>query len=328
MRTLRLLLLVLACLPVACGGNFSNGDLEFLNALPAREDLASKLPADEARHADSLRQRTDRLRMQQLGEQSQLYADTHGASESFNKRLDGLLTLLEGIRDRRPTAREPDRRLWGPYPSREHPGHELRFVMVRDAENFSYALQVRKTADGEEGWWSFVEGTFLAEGGLRKGQGFVSLKIAEARARGFDTRGFPALDRLDIAYQTRALPLWVQMHLVPRPDQSATDARYAYRELPEGLGEMGFVLQDSDLVPGGRAEKLTVLSRWTQDRGGVGLIQVTGGDVPSGLTHTHVECWDAAFRVTYVARSWESRPVGDAASCPDVSALDASVLPR
>ncbi len=322
MRTLRLLLLALACLPAACGGNFSNGDLEFLNALPTREDLASKLPADEARHAGSLRQRTDRLRMQQLGEESQLYTDTHAASESFNKGLDGLLTLLEAIRDRPPSAREPDSRRWGPYPYREYPGHELRFVMVRDAENFSYALQVRKTADGEEGWWSLVEGSFLAEGGLRKGQGFVSLKIAEARARGFDTRNFAALDRLDIAYQTRALPLWVQMHLVPRPDQSTADARYTYREIPGGLGEMGFVRQDSDLVPGGRQEKLTVLSRWTLDRGGLGLIQVTGGDVPFGLTYTHVECWDAAFRVTYVARSWESRPVGDAASCPDVSALE------
>jgi hypothetical protein len=58
------------------------------------------------------------------------------------------------------------------------------------------------------------------------------------------------------------------------------------------------------------------------DRGGLGLIQVTGGDVPFGLTYTHVECWDADFRVTYVARSWESKPVGDAKSCPDVSALD------
>jgi hypothetical protein len=322
MRTLRLLLLALACLASACGGNFSNGDLEFLNALPVREDLASKLPADEARRVGSLRQRTDRLGMQQLGEESQLYADTHAASESFNKGLDGLLTLLEAIRDRPPTAREPDRRLWGPYPYREHPGHELRFVMVRDAENFSYALQVRKKADGEDGWWSFVEGSFLAEGGLRKGQGVVSLKLAEARARGVGTGGFLALDRLDIGYQTRDLPIWVRMHLVPRSDQSTTDAGYAYRELPGGLGEMGFVREDSDLVPGGRAEKLTVLSRWTQDRGGVGLIQVTGGDVPSGLTHTHVECWDADFRVTYVARSWESRTVGDVKSCPDVSALD------
>jgi hypothetical protein len=322
MRTLRLLLLALACLPAACGGNFSNGDLEFLNALPVREDLASKLPTDASRHAASLHQRTDRRQLQQPGEQSQLYADTHAASESFNKGLDGLLTLLEAIRDLPPTEREPDRRLWGPYPYREHPGHELRFVMVRGAENFSYALQVRKAAEGEAGWWSFVEGSFLAEGGLRKGQGLVSLKIAEARARGFATREFPTLDRLDIGYQTRALPIWVQMHFVPRPDQSATEAGYAYRELPEGLGEMGFVLQDSDLVPGGRQEKLSVLSRWTQDRGGVGLIQITGGDVPFSQTYTHVECWDADFRVTYAARSWESRPVGDATSCPDVSALE------
>jgi hypothetical protein len=97
---------------------------------------------------------------------------------------------------------------------------------------------------------------------------------------------------------------------------------YTYRELPGGLGEMGFVVQHTDIVPGWLRENLAITSRWTPQRGGVGTIAVTGGDVPLGMTYTHLECWDASFRVTYVKRSWEAQHVGDVASCPDVSALE------
>jgi hypothetical protein len=313
-------LLLLGCLATACGGNFSNDDLEFLNALPAREDLSSKLPgAESSVSAGSLRQRSDPLT---LGEGSRLYADTRKASDEFNKGLDGLLTLLEAIRDLPPTRREPERRTWGPWPDRRHPGHELRFVMTREAERFDYQLQFRPERSGEEAWWTLVDGSFLAGGGLRKGEGTVKLLLAEARAHGFNVGGLAALERLDIGYQTRALPIGVEMHFVPVFPLVTPEVRYAYREIPGGLGEMRFLLEDADVISGGQKEDLSIVSRWTRERGGVGRITVTGGDVPAGSTATHVECWDASFRVTYVKRSWETTVVGDASACPDVSELE------
>jgi hypothetical protein len=313
-------LLLLGCLAAACGGNLSNDDLEFLNALPAREDLASKLPGGERSvSAGSLRQRTDPLA---LGEPSQLYADTREASDEFNTGMDGLLTLLEEIRKLPPTTRAPDVRIWGPWQDSDHPGHEVRFAMKREAERFDYALQYRPTGSGEEAWWSAVEGSFRADGGLRKGEGAVRLLVAETKAHGFDVGGLAGMDRLDIVYQTRALPIRVQMRFVPASTGTASEILYAYREIPGGLGEMGFLLHDVDTLPGTRREELAILSRWTRDRGGVGVIAVTGGDVPAGFNATQVECWDASFRVTYMKRSWETAVVGNASACPDVSALE------
>ena len=313
-------LLLLGCLAAACGGNLSNDDLEFLNALPAREDLASKLPGGEsAVSAGSLRQRTQPL---SLGEPSQLYADTRKASDDFNGGMEGLLSLLEGIRKLPPTTREPDLRAWGPWRDKDHPGHEVRFVMKREAERFDYGLQYRPVGSGEEAWWSALEGSFRADGGLRKGEGAVRLLIAETKAHGFNVGGLAGLDRLDIGYQTRALPISVQMRFVPASPQTASEILYAYREIPGGLGEMGFLLQDVDVIPGTQREDLAIVSRWTRDRGGVGVIAVTGGDVPAGYTATQVECWDASFRVTYLKRSWETAVVGNASACPDVSALE------
>lgn len=313
--------LLLSCLCAACGGNFSNEDLEFFNALPVREELSSKLPGSGA-GAQGVRRRVDRLQAPGLGEPSQLYLDTRRASEEFNEGIYGLLTLLEGIRQVPPTAREPERRLWGPWPAQEHPGHEARFAMQRQGAQFDYWLQFRPVRAGEEAWWSLLEGAFQADGGLRKGEGQLSLRLAEARARGLGIGGLAYLDRLDVSYQTRELPLRVEAHFLLAPGQPTSEVRYAYREVTGGLGEMGFLLEDGNVVPGVRLEQLRLASRWTQDRGGVGLLSVTGGDVPRGMTYTQVECWDASFRITYVARSWEGRAIGDPAACPDVSALE------
>ncbi|MCY1079914.1 hypothetical protein [Archangium lansingense] len=312
-------LLLLGCL-AACGGNFSNDDLEFLNALPTREDLSSKLPGSSGAVSEGgLHQRSDALA---VGEPSQLYRDTREASDAFNSGMDGLLTLLEEIRKLPPTTREPEVRVWGPWPDSNHPGHEVRFAMQRQPDRFNYVLQYRREGSGEEGWWSAVEGAFQPDGGLRKGTGAVRLLVKETKDHGFEVGGLANLDLLEIVYQTRALPITVQMRFVPALPQPASELLYAYREIPGGLGEMGFLLEDTDILPGTQKEDLAIISRWTKDRGGVGIIAVTGGDVPAGFTATQVECWDASFRITYMKRSWETAVVGRASACPDVSALE------
>jgi hypothetical protein len=312
-------LLLLGCL-AACGGNFSNDDLEFLNALPTREDLASELPGSSGTVSEGgLRRRSDALA---VGDPSELYRDTRAASDTFNGGMDGLLTLLERIRELPPTTRAPELRVWGPWPDPDHPGYDVRFAMKREPGSFIYLLQYRTQGSGEEGWWSAIEGTFQPDGGLREGTGAVRVLVKQTKAHGFDARGLADLDLLEIVYQTRALPITVRMRFVPSSPETASELLYGYRELPGGLGEMGFLLEDTDILPGTKKEDLAIISRWTKDRGGVGIISVTGGDVPAGFTATQVECWDASFRVTYLKRSWETAVVGSASACPDVSALE------
>jgi hypothetical protein len=313
-------LLLLGCLTASCGGNFSNDDLEFINALPTREDLTSKLPGTgDSAIEQGLSQRVEQL---DLGQISQRYVETRRASDEFNTGLDGLLTVLENIRKLPPTTRTPELRVWGPWTDPDHPRHELRFVMSRDPEQFGYQLQFRPKGSGEEGWWSAVAGTFKPDGGLRKGEGTVRLLLAEARDHGYEMRGLANLDRLDIAYQTRALPIGVQMHFVPSGRLLRPEFIYTYREIPGGLAEMGFLILDVDTILGGRREDVTIISRWTRDQGGVGFASVTGGDLPPGRTANQVECWDASFRVTYSKRSWDDSEEGNASACPDVSALE------
>jgi len=85
---------------------------------------------------------------------------------------------------------------------------------------------------------------------------------------------------------------------------------------------MTFLLEDAALLPGNKKADLFIVSRWTNDRGGMARAVATGGNVPADLDATLVECWDARFGVTYFKRGWETAEVGNAAACPDVSVLE------
>ncbi|RKH28063.1 hypothetical protein D7X99_03420 [Corallococcus sp. AB032C] len=318
---MRTFALALPCLlAVACGGDFSNDDLEFQNALPQREDLAAKLP-DTARSGQGLGTQAQRLSASQvLGGTSPLALQAYAAGTQFNTSVDGLLALLELFRNAPPTTRETDQRIWGPFPSDDHPGHELRFVMERQGASFAYLLQFRPQGGGEDTWWTYLPGTFKADGGIRKGTGTLALDLKAARAHGFDTGDAKTVDRLDIDYQTRALPTRVEL-LFTGAGAATPNTRYASRQTPEGLGEMAFRLPNTDLIPGGLLETLDILARWTPDGRGVLVLNILDGDA-KGAQYT--ECWDARTRITFMQRNWDfiTPTEGDRRTCPDVSALD------
>ena len=57
----------------------------------------------------------------------------------FNGVVDSFLTLIDAIRSYSPTTRQPDERIWGPFPAQDQPGWEVRMVMTRqDLATFSY----------------------------------------------------------------------------------------------------------------------------------------------------------------------------------------------
>lgn len=309
----------LLCLLAACGGNFSNEDLEYLNALPSREALASKLPeSSSSAIGGGLSQRRAQLA---LGEVSQLYLDTRKASTDFNASLDGLLRLLENIRTVPPTSREPDRRTWGPWPDSDHPGNTVRFVMNRAGDFFDYHLDFKPSSAGEDAWWTFLEGSFKADAGIRVGEGELHLFIDTALAKGFSVGGLRTLKRLDIGYQNKALPTRVEMLFTaqPVPPLPSQLVKYTYRELTGGLGEMRFLLKATDAVPGNLLEDVEITSRWTPNTGGVATYVILQGDL---MGASYKECWDSQNHVTFAKRSWEFFGIGKASDCPDLSAFD------
>jgi hypothetical protein len=298
-------LLLLLC---GCGGNYSNADLEFLNALPAKDELAAKLPESGASRsglgADAdFGQRRDGLT---LGETADYYVSTRDASKSFNEGLDFLLGIIEAVREQPPTSRTPTSRTWGPFPADDQPGFLAQVVIERtSAARYAYRLEFRRDAKGAA-WFAILQGAFSASGGVRKGVGELTLDALTARSNGLTTRGLEQLAMLQARYDTQGTPVRVDMALAFTADASAQDANYQYREQADGQGAMRFVIRQSN-------QTLQLTSRWLATGQGQADAAILAGDFAGA---SQVECWDAAFLLRYLRRSWESAAQGDPAMCP------------
>jgi len=304
-RRLTALLLVLGLAGAsACGGNYSNEDIEFLNALPVKEELAAKLPEDMSQSG-----RVGQLRQGlSLGETADFYSATRDATTSFNGMLDNLLGLIEGVRQTPPTRRTADSRIWGPFPLENPPGFLAQLILTRASETeFVYQMQIRKNAAGTS-WTTLWQGSFQATGGVRKGVGAVALDAAAGRAVGFAPKDLEQLVTLVATYRTQAPPLRVDMAITLTPGSSPEQVLYQYREQPDAEAALAFAF-----VQGGQA--LQLVTQWRPDGAGRGRATVLQGPSAGAIQE---ECWDASFALEYLSQSWAPPAQGDASACPAV----------
>jgi hypothetical protein len=288
----------------ACGGNYSNEDLEFVAALPVRSELESKLPQPSSQ---STLQGT-RQDAVSLGQPSQAYLDAKSASDNFNGGLFFLLQIIDDVRQLPPTHREPDRRVWGPFPDNDDARFVVEVVLERQQSAFfEYRIEARlRDAPTSAPWIVLLRGSFLATGGARKGVGEMHLYPKLARDSGLPTPGLEQLETLDATYATDRSPIEVNLLFKATPDAAFQVVAYAYREFSDRHGSIQFVATSGVLV-------LSETARWLPSGEGRAEMSVSAGPF---IGASGVECWDAQFVVVYSNKPWENPPVvGDAASC-------------
>ena len=294
----------------ACG-NYSNEDLEYMSAIPQRDDVAIEVP---------------RRGMLVAATAAEGWRTTLDVTRSLNRVADAFLSLVEKIRTYSPTKRLPDERVWGPYPAEDHPGWQIEFHMQRIEDGggattgFEYALVMIPPAGVTLAMGGpstqIIGGSFDASGGVRVGQGQLTVTLAEGRAAGLEFGGLERLVTLGIDYRTRVWPRMVTMQIENLPsDTDLVRADYVYEREENGDGAMTFAVP-KNLVEGPLGEEiLAIKSRWLGTGSGRADTSVTGGDVPVGATA--VECWGDDYRSSYKFQSWipEPKATGDAASC-------------
>ncbi|MBL9038869.1 MAG: hypothetical protein JNG84_10165, partial [Archangium sp.] len=205
---MRALFIVGVLVLTACGGNWSNRDLDFVDALPDRATLQSKLPqtATTSSPLTGVSTRRDPLG---VGEPSKAYADTKKASTDFNAILATMLAAIDLTRQVAPTARTPDSRTWGPYPDSKNPGFEFRVVVTQvDEANFSWSIDSRKRpAD----FFSLASGSYAPTESLKRGRGEMTLHVKDFKSQLAVDEGLKALDEIVIGYVTDMFPTRVEM---------------------------------------------------------------------------------------------------------------------
>lgn len=305
--TSRSLLTATLLLLAACG-NYSNEDLEYMNAVPAAEDIAANMPGAAL-----------------TVDEAELSRDTHGVIKAFNGALD-FLNAADAIRQWPPTSRIPNGRIWGPWPMKDHLGWQMRFVMTRDPaapEMFSYRFEVEPIGGGDSGWILFIDGSFVATGGgARKGMGHFRMQADDLRNAQFGIEpdeNDNVFKSLDVMYSTAAYPISVTMTLQLYPKQDFTNLltiTYHYEEQANGQAAMEFAGTDA-----ASGASINVQSRWLATGRGRADATATDGTV----TGTRTECWDDSFVETYNSTPWDATPGvnhGDLATdCPDISTL-------
>lgn len=296
MRALTVTLVVVA---TGCGGNWSNSDLVFANALPRTQDLQSTLPAGStSQPLEGMSTRRDGL---MVGDPSNAWALTRQASKDYNGILTLLLGIIDQVRRAPPTDRTPTSRTWGPFADSNNPGREVRVVISQsDDTGRSYGWQV-ESRPFNGAWIQVITGNFLAngEGTVRNGQGAIQVPVKDFRDVVKTDPNIAKLDLITIGYVTDSWPHRVEMNFTVAPGATTGFSALGYTSLlqEDGAGAMRFVWSKTDV----NVEQLEITARWlsTGEGRAFGVVQkgnYTGANV--------TECWNRSFAVTHYAESW------------------------
>jgi hypothetical protein len=322
------LVLPLAAAVAAAGasgcGNYSNEDLEFMNALPERDELQANIP--------------DRSSSISPADEAELSRMTHDVTRNFNGLLALLVGMVDTVRSYPPTTRTPDSRIWGPFATDRRDMKNLdwqwRMIVSRDpitVNRFDYEIATHKVGTADTEWPIFIRGWFEAGKTARRGNGHVELVTANVRAAGLDVSDLNMLDHLEITYDTTQSPISISMHATNLPDPitlKAASIDYTYNATAEGQGQMTFDVFGPLIPPPpgspDQDEDLRVTSQWLSSGAGRGRLLVVSGD---GMGSQQVECWDRSFRATFNDKPWGTpaeNVVADPADpsvCPDIPLL-------
>lgn len=275
-------------------GNYSNEDLEYMNALPHRDDLSANLKSPLV-----------------IENEAELSKFTHDTTRDFNGVLE-FLDNVELIRSFPPTSRGPQSRTWGPVPAAQG-GWQWRFVVTRDPtmpERFVYFFELQRLTDAPGDWAALVVGSFEAATGVRRGVGQFSIQTGALRQRSFPFGPDVGFETITVSYDTVGFPVRVEMFI----DAVNAEADYQYEAHEDGHGSMRFRLR-GDLVHVTTAEdELSITSRWLPSGAGRADAIVTLGDAMGG---TRTQCWNESFQQTFNHTDWDaSTDFGTIDDCP------------
>jgi hypothetical protein len=294
------LLLVLTLL-AGCG-NYSNADLEFLNAVPAADDISADIP-----------------RAPLLANEAEMAKLTHDTVGIFNGAL-AFLEVADVIRTYPATTPITNGRIWGPVPMDDHPGWQWRFIVTREPERpdvFNYSFDVERIGSGPNDWIPFIYGSFVAMNGVRKGAGEFHMTTDALLAAGFTIArnlNGETLKELNVVYSTETFPIHVEMNVTMFKDallDTSFTVGIVYEAQASGQGAIDFDVTDSD------GNTFSVVSRWLPTGRGRADATVTAGPQVNG---TRTQCWNDSFEETYNHVDW-SEPLqerGDLSLCPDI----------
>lgn len=299
-----------AALALALGacGNYSTEDLRFLAALPTREDLHVSVPTDGNAGA---------VTMCGWPGRSDVWLWAKPTSDGLNRAVGFVISLVDVVRQYPPTAREEDLRRWGPFPDKNHPGHEIQIVIRRsypagpDAPpRHNYRFEARRA--GAPTFDPLIVGTFAGASSSR-GHGTVDLYFENFWNVGVNDDTTPH-GTMDIAYDRASDPVTIDLDLT-NDGFDVVQFGYGFAGYPDGRGRFDYRFRKLN------GDVLTVTTGYDATGAGRARVDYTPKDAVTPLG-TFQHCWDAAACLTYV-----NDPTDYTCGAPCVLGSPASCVP-
>lgn len=300
------LLLAIALASAACG-NYSNEDLEFMNALPEGDALRAESPGGQSAVL--------------AADAAELAALAHGLARTVNAIVGGVTGIVDLIRSFPPTSRTPNSRTWGPINDDEHAGFQWKLYMWRepgDLTQLNYQFTYHRIGAADTEWLPYLNGSFQAQQTARRGVGHFDIDTAPARAAGitFDW----LVDTMDVDYVVAAEGGQVVMALTMLPDpkdpKALIDGVFEYRSSIDGRRQMTLDGHSNAVELTAAIERSQLSSRWLDGGDGRATLGIVEGDLAG---YTREQCWDRSLDQTYNLAPLEpAKSFGDISACPDI----------
>jgi hypothetical protein len=290
---------VAAALVAACG-NYSDVDIEFIEAIPTSSQIHLSLPSPSGGQALCATAESDAFTS----------AQTEGGE--INQGIGDMLDLVDLVRTVAPTKRETGERIWGPFADTTHSGFRDMITMQQVDGGYSYDFEIQP--DGASDWTPIITGQFNG-GTAATGSGEIILHFDNAAALGINKPTDPT-QPFDVSYDLGANPQTIDLSLAGAGLQLLA-ADYSYQLYADGHGEFAFeIIENGDTAT------------WTVDFQASGAGEGTAVfQLASGGSVQIVECWDATACLDYVddPGNYTKQPgcspstsclIGKASSCP------------
>ncbi len=318
-RTARILALL--CAATACHDPYSNEDLVFLyNSVPDEIEVA--VPTDDGVTG------VNAPGASPSAETALFYRETYRAANDINQDVLSLVALIDDIVAQPPTERRDDTRVWGPIPDRDG----VQLTLIADRIRTSTVLQATSTSTPAAAPEAFTY-VMLAIGpqqsepvAIVSGQqvpepsGVQGTLVVDVTASRSVYPSQVGQGQVVVGYDTRFGQLTLELALGELFEGFPPTASWRHTRTGGNAGTfLYFMWQNFDPTTP-HPELWSVAARWRDDGQGRADVAITNGDL--ALPLFVAECWDSAFRRTYLLSNIPDPayfPVGTVQGCaPDL----------
>jgi hypothetical protein len=273
-------LLILALLIAACG-NLSNDDIAFMEAIPQKEQLQVKVPANGTSQPAC-----------SLGS-ADIYTAAKTTGDSINSGISSLLALVDAIRGVPATTRDTDSRTWGPFPDGSHAGFNIEVDMQRevDAQGIPWRWDYQITEIKQDGTAALVviDGNFYGAQ-ASTGTGHITLHFENSHTLGIAAATDPQFP-MSIYYDLGDDPHTISLDLTEGVGFGVPSFDYQYSGYLDGHGSFAYA------VAGGNGCTEEVHTQFTAKGAGNDTFNVKCGPFTSATVQ---QCWDVSACLTYI----------------------------